>query len=666
MQKNGESKILSVKKLVFLEFIDEADAYLSKNKNISDDTLFIALMPRIKLYLEKKGVRVDSTYGYFDNSSHAKVSLWVEEAIGCFEDALEIKDSSSISETYHNSFIYYLRFTFTYLAWVTEVIHNACKKHLPQEICACIQQHNQVTTPLISDQERYLGLICRDYSARRRIGFCGLDFKVNPVNENLKGGSNTYSNIFIRLAAKINLWCFARACQKPAILATGFSYGMPELFLKLQDSFSDFSWLLFIGARSSKLKIFLLMLVNLFSAITGIKTSLFNARVPINVVFPLDFVGYLSLDINDVQFNLCLNQTWKRIDAMPKQIFLFEDVFLGKLIKKRLSDGILPEIKRLHKMVAGMEKLVAKARPFFVLSPFSRSETFALGEICRLNEIPAMLISHGTHIPPKNRVEEIEHDHLGRGVINTEFPYTAAQSPWEVKYADHFKIKSKVVKTGPLLWSIISGSPPLNLKQLILGKKFADKRVVLHAATQKARESMRMHINETADEYIQEILDIFQAIKQIKEAVLVVKFRSTSNLSLKDLLTALPQSDQLIVVTKPSLVDLLSITDLLVSFQSTVIQEAILNRIPVLMYGGRGRYQHFPAFVVKPGIMPKKCSAYHAVNCEDLQLTLEWLLRNHSGRCLDDQHIREHLFLPDEKEGIIDFINKLREEKVSL
>ena len=41
--------------------------------------------------------------------------------------------------------------------------------------------------------------------------------------------------------------------------------------------------------------------------------------------------------------------------------------------------------------------------------------------------------------------------------------------------------------------------------------------------------------------------------------------------------------------------------DLLVSFSSTTIEEALQNAVPVLLYGGQGRYQHVPAVEVLPG-----------------------------------------------------------------
>jgi len=52
-----------------------------------------------------------------------------------------------------------------------------------------------------------------------------------------------------------------------------------------------------------------------------------------------------------------------------------------------------------------------------------------------------------------------------------------------------------------------------------------------------------------------------------------------------------------IIINKGSFLDALSEADLLISFSSTAIEEALVNKIPVMLYGGSGRYAHIP---VKP------------------------------------------------------------------
>ena len=62
------------------------------------------------------------------------------------------------------------------------------------------------------------------------------------------------------------------------------------------------------------------------------------------------------------------------------------------------------------------------------------------------------------------------------------------------------------------------------------------------------------------------------------EARVIVKFRPTPELSLEDLVTLVKFSEKSMVSVDEPLLDVLGFTDLLVSFSSTVIEEALQNR----------------------------------------------------------------------------------------
>ena len=653
-----------IKKLIFLEFVNEAEQYLSGGNAPSEATLFIALTPRVRLFLEERGFKVYSTYEHFDTESHKKVVLKVEEMIQALESVLGIHDKVGISETYQNTVVFYARFLFTYLCWSIEVVHNACKEHAPKAVEAPLTKIPMAQSPVMMNTERYLGTIVEAYAKSHRFPFQG--FEVTPEQTG-KGGE--YINVSIpgarggileQLALKLCMWSFKRACQRPAILSASFGYRMDVLVAKLQKEFSEFSWILFLENSGFNLKVLLMSFLNAAFSLAGARSRFAKLRIPVNMIFPTDILvaGGVNTE-NDGTFKYSLEQSFQKIKAMPEEVFSFEQVSFRDVVLTKLKKGIVPEIERLHSITVGMDSLFSKAKPLFVMSPFSRGVTFALGELCRKHSIAGMLIPHGTFRPPENRFEEIEFDHLGRGVMNSEFPYVSAQSPWEVKYAEHYKLKSQVVNTGPLIWSIIEKEPPAGFKEKLLGKQNAHKKVILHAATHKWRRFLRVYINETADEYIQEIRELFEAIENMDGVVLVVKFRPGDILSLDDLRASLSQSDRLIIVVDESLSDLLGITDLLVSYQSTVIEEALLSRVPVLQYGGRGRYVHFSGCEIQQGMTPIRSAVYHVSDASNLSYGVRWILMG--GRCLDDSEIQDHIFRHDEKKDIVSFIKGFQE-----
>ena len=55
-----------------------------------------------------------------------------------------------------------------------------------------------------------------------------------------------------------------------------------------------------------------------------------------------------------------------------------------------------------------------------------------------------------------------------------------------------------------------------------------------------------------------------------------------------------PIPNNVVIETTRRFDEVLAETDLLISFSSTTIEEALVNEVPVLLYGGKGRYAHIP------------------------------------------------------------------------
>jgi hypothetical protein len=89
---------------------------------------------------------------------------------------------------------------------------------------------------------------------------------------------------------------------------------------------------------------------------------------------------------------------------------------------------------------------------------------------------------------------------------------------------------------------------------------------------------------------------------------------------------AITFSDNIILSVEEPFADILGMSDLLVSFSSTTIEEALQNIIPVLLYGCDGRYQHVPAFEITRGAPIRGSAAYHIKDKEDLEYGIKGIL----------------------------------------
>jgi CDP-glycerol glycerophosphotransferase (TagB/SpsB family) len=83
-------------------------------------------------------------------------------------------------------------------------------------------------------------------------------------------------------------------------------------------------------------------------------------------------------------------------------------------------------------------------------------------------------------------------------------------------------------------------------------------------------------------------------VEKIDNSFLVVKFRPTNTLSLDVLKSLLGSSEKLRIDVSTPFVEALNLADVLISYSSTTIEEAIYNNKPVVIYGGQQRGMFFP------------------------------------------------------------------------
>ena len=76
---------------------------------------------------------------------------------------------------------------------------------------------------------------------------------------------------------------------------------------------------------------------------------------------------------------------------------------------------------------------------------------------------------------------------------------------------------------------------------------------------------------------------------------LILKIRpDIYELSMDTMKALLPKAANVVIEAEKPFLDVLPEADLMVSFSSTTIEEALSNKVPVLLYGGQGRYAHIP------------------------------------------------------------------------
>ena len=603
-----------VKKIIFLNDLQETDGYIRNNiefnaPNVSN-SLFIAMRPTINSYLKQRELCSQNTHPYFTNDSHAKVLEKSEILVDWLRKNSNFVDlDMGIQCAYRESLIFWTRFAIHHCLWVIEIVLNAVDKHQPEILSAFSSGKKNVSSLYLEPEEKYLGYVVRIIAEQK-----GLRFEDIPENTSKNpilciSRSINYINTlfkFILGYGKFQL-CERKISvrniftKRDSIFFTTRFYQMDKLAGQLQKKYSHKHFYFLQGPVLPSFKI------------SGFSVKLFwraNSKI-----------------IED-QKRLFRNL----ITAIREEttLFSYKSISFADIISKKIEDNIVDYIVKLILWTIKLNQFIDLSAPSGFISNGNRADDVALAELCKQKNIPTILISHGSHIRPKNIYENIEWGEHGKALLRAPFSYLALQTPLSEEYLEIFPTKSRVIKTGPLIW----GKPVNTERSETLFKKmfneknnFKEVKVILHAGTPKASNTLRLYVYETPDEYIQALCDLANTVEKVPNTILIIKFRPSGEISVEDLKALVPFSEKVVLSVDESFSDVLGMADLLVSFSSTTIEEALQNKIPVLLYGGGGRYQHIPAYEISLNNSMQLSAVYHVKESKDLAYAIDRILR---------------------------------------
>ena len=156
---------------------------------------------------------------------------------------------------------------------------------------------------------------------------------------------------------------------------------------------------------------------------------------------------------------------------------------------------------------------------------------------------------------------------------------------------------------------------------------------------------------------------LINAVSKLKNIHLIIRHRNIDGLDSNKLKEILPRSDSYSIASDGIFSDYLSISDLLVSFSSTTIEEALQNNIPVLLFNKYNRYQHMRGTVLSLNESCFTPSALYNVNSgDDLLFAIEWILSNHLSKKIDPEKLfNKYKYTDSEITALSGFIKSVLE-----
>ena len=607
-------------RLVFLEFVDEADVFLKKYLNEFKSAAvkfeIISFHPLVKSHLLKHGIVAVDSFHFCSTSSHQKLLCVLEEYTEQIRRNCCLKDPTGVENSYVENLIFFIRPILSLWLYQIEVISNAIEYYLPETVVSVRPERLYMEQSVwIENNERFIADIAGQICSAKGTAFKSISLRIGYKNFRKR-----ISRFLIRTLSEM-LYSTIQMINKPEkklIIAPAIVLQMDKVLNDLKREFSNNYSFAVIGFSYKAT----------FRNICG----LFTNNRPDYGYLPCHKNKNINGDSVFVEKkNKFSEKLFKTINGWK-----YRKVNLGSWLKQRYKYSLESEIiDKTYGHSYNLNKYLDKWEPVFVLSPESRLFTAVLGELCGLKNIPSMMIPHGSFTPVYNEYSKMEWEENALGIINTKYKYVAVQTPLAEKFLSDINCESKPVITGPLLFG---RKIDKTTGVLELGRRYASEEdyIILHAGTPKHRACCRLLNYETIDEYVDGMISLINAVSKLKNVHLIIRYRTIDGLDHNKLKEILPKSDSYSIATDGIFSDYLLISDLLVSFSSTTMEEALQNNIPVLLFNKYNRYQHIRGTELSlrgKGFTP---SALYNVNYEDdLLFAIKWIISNHLSKKID-------------------------------
>ena len=525
---------------------------------------------------QERGFSPLTTADLFGKRGHERALERSDGIVQLIDSLLVIEDGLGLSWSYRRAFLFYHRLIVQEMSYVLEVMQSALERLAPARILIPDYRSSFRDSQLkISARDRILGIVGERFA--RLNGVECVDFGVAlsftpSMRSSLFAGAWKLGN---DLLYRFGAWRYKGLDKsRSVIMALGTSYGMNRLVPKLKLQGDVVTYVTGSGYLKQNLSRFL----------KG------------------EWITLAALGVGegrgDERFESTLAQS---IDAVAGQVdnalFSIYGVNLWEATELYVRHPLSASLKQLAARAARLARLLEKRKPRLILAQHALGLGGVLGELSQRYDTPSILVSHGSHVPVTGRFDRIEWVEHSRNMIDAPYRYAALQTPLAEAFVEQIGLQwAQALKTGPLLFGKTHPKQDRSVvRSRLLDEKLQGKSIVMHASTPKSRSGRRFFVYETVEEYVAGIRALIGAVEQVPEAHLIVRFRPSPDLGYETLRRLLPDSSACSIRMDGGFADFLAASDLLVSFGSTTIEEALLNEIPVLQYDPDARYVHIDA-----------------------------------------------------------------------
>jgi hypothetical protein len=426
-----------------------------------------------------------------------------------------------------------------------------------------------------------------------------------------------------------------------------FSHGLDKLIIGIKNNKNNKVVCTMHNGRSG-IKQFLETIYQYLNIIFGLKVNKRYKNYPIDYsinmnLFKVKFLKFYNSSVCDSVLNESVNFMKKE-----KEKGYYSRINIYDEMHKKITSDLFDYIRFLDQQAFGLLKGLEHLKPDIIISNHTLGLNNYIGYISSILNIPSLLIPHGSVYKSDNKWVKYDQNVLAFNQMVGHYKFVLIQSPPAKSIAEELGLKNeKLIVTGPVLWLKIS-------KNRL--KEFDNILNITYANTYKRRNNRR-YIYETSDEFLSSLIDVCDVVKNHNNLRLTIQFRADSEISLSTLKSFIPQSDN-IIISQDSLNMVLEATDLLISQGSTIIEESLINRIPVLLYSNNSRFKFYSEKLYRNGTAPSSVNRINNIN--DLKRFIKYLSENIQLYEDEKYNFSDYIFSQNKKVEFNDWFKSMK------
>ncbi|MFC1848879.1 hypothetical protein ACFL27_01610 [candidate division CSSED10-310 bacterium] len=630
---------MNQKKLVVCEFADEIESYLEyaqKTSRHSSDYVVVSLQPEVKAFCKTGAIPCFDTLPYFTGQAQERALIKSDEITRLISGHLDFGIREPVCNIFGNVFLYHARFYINTILWILEVLRGIHQEFPDGEFQVIRRTYGQTGWPLepyLVKRDRFMPLILQKYCAENGLQFqeitiptpAGAEYKKpSPASRMMKA----VTRVVVRKKLR-------KLSESKVVLLTANSYNLDRVCRELGTKFPEIMCTT-INQRelspTNHLKIWWQELARSFQ-----EEKDPGSLVPI----PLDV---FKREKPTTALSHSLEERYDEFTARFGVHFSYHHVsFLSELTQKIKTD-LLPFLVNLYNTAQAQQQVLQALEPKLLLSPLSINTHQSWAELCQRQGIPALVIPQKGLVAPKNKCAKIEQYYIGKGQISDDFSHAAAQTPLVAQYLDWTDYKGHIIETGNLIFSKIDDLKRKQKRQELFEQSGGSKKIIVYAPSMKSRKSRRFYVLESLDELLSSLGDIFEVIATMENVHFIFRIHPGEPISSVQIRKLLRVPQNVSISDRGTYEDVLALADLVISYSSTAIQEALINRIPVVLYDKWNRYNHLDAPPVTAEVPLKTAAAYYIDHKTKLEPALGWILDEHEKKPLSADLFTPYMF----------------------